>query len=426
MRSATSGEPPPIVAVDTLTLRAWKVRHVECSEGAVAARLVLADLRVQPVELPGGRWAHTIVWPEGSVHAEADGYLRTFRAGTQRTYAYLLVDHLRWLERECLVFSQVSLRDLERYMGAVGADIQMPFGTPWRVGKRPYGKQSLAATAACLKGFYMHLSALGVNPELRGQLGQFRMPTRADRERSMRGHVMRLVPTNPLAPRRARRRHPKMLPDQAREALLRVANTARDRLVVTWLADAGLRISELCGLRLSDLHLLESGPCGDCRLPHIHICHREDNPNRARAKGQDEWGVDRGLVQGGSVRLASPAMTHTYFDYIMTEYPRPAGHVMLLVQLHGPRAGQPWTADGARGVLRRAGCRAGLGPVKPHAFRHSFANAVLEASGGNLLIARDAGGWSSALTVEQIYAHADLRDPAFESALRKVWGEDQR
>ena len=23
-------------------------------------------------------------------------------SGTQRTYAYLLVDHLRWLDRECL------------------------------------------------------------------------------------------------------------------------------------------------------------------------------------------------------------------------------------------------------------------------------------------------------------------------------------
>jgi integrase len=177
---------------------------------------------------------------------------------------------------------------------------------------------------------------------------------------------------------------------------------------------------------MADLHLQESGPCGDCNAPHIHICHREDNPNRALAKGQHKWGIDRGLVQGGSVRLASPAMMHTYFDYIMTEYPRPASHVMLLVQLRGPHVGQPWTAEAARGILARAGHRAGLGPVKPHAFRHTFANAVLEASDGDLLITRDAGGWSSAMTVDQIYAHVNLRDPAFESALRKVWGDEQR
>jgi len=46
----------------------------------------------------------------------------------QRTYAYLLVDHLRWLERECLALGGVTLRDLERYMGLVGAEVRMPLG----------------------------------------------------------------------------------------------------------------------------------------------------------------------------------------------------------------------------------------------------------------------------------------------------------
>ena len=77
-------------------------------------------------------------------------------SGTQRTYAYLLVDHLRWLERECLALGRVRLRDLERYMGIVGAEVRMPLGEPWRVGKRPYGRAALSTTAACLKGFYLH------------------------------------------------------------------------------------------------------------------------------------------------------------------------------------------------------------------------------------------------------------------------------
>jgi integrase len=96
---------------------------------------------------------------------------------------------------------------------------------------------------------------------------------------------------------------------------------------------------------------------------------------------------------------------------------------MLLVQLCGPGSGQPWAADAARGMLRRAGQRAGLGRIRPHAFRHSFTTAVLDASGGNLLIARDAGGWASATIVEEIYAHVDVHDPAFDAALRTVWGE---
>ncbi len=116
-------------------------------------------------------------------------------------------------------------------------------------------------------------------------------------------------------------------------------------------------------------------------------------------------------------------MVHAYFEYLTTEYPRDAGHGMLLVQLHGPGTGQPWAAVAARRMLARAGNRAGLGVVKPHAFRHTFASAVLDAAEGNLLIARDAGGWASATTVDEVYGHVDIHDPAFAAALRTVWGE---
>ena len=90
-------------------------------------------------------------------------------------------------------------------------------------------------------------------------------------------------------------------------------------------------------------------------------------------------------------------------EYMTSEYPRESGHGMLLVQLHGQAAGQPWAPVGARRMLARAGKRAGLGAVKPHAFRHSFTSAVLDASGGNLVIARDAGGWASAAMVDEVY-----------------------
>jgi hypothetical protein len=47
----------------------------------------------------------------------------------------------------------------------------------------------------------------------------------------------------------------------------------------------------------------------------------------------------------------------------------------------------------------------------------------LDGAGGNALIARDAGGWASATTVEQVYGHADVHDPVFEAALAHVWNE---
>jgi Phage integrase family len=356
-------------------------------------RVVVGDLRVQRIDRQGGRRSWTIGWPEGRVHEEADRFLRVHDgSGTQRTYAYYLVDHLRWLERECLALATVQLRDLERYMGIVGAEVHMPLGEPWRAGMRPYGRAALSTAAACLKGFYLHQASLGVNAGLGEKLDRTRLPTRADQRRALLGHVKTAMPSNPLAPKGPHRRHPKMLPDGARDELLAVVNSARDRLAVTWLADGGLRVGELCGLHLTDLHLRENAACGECRTPRLHVCHRPGNPNGAEAKSKHPWRAEGGTITGGLVKRVSPAMVHAYFEYMTGEYRRGAGHGMLLVQLHGPDEGQPWAPVAARRMLARAGQRAGLGIVKPHAFRHSFTSAVLDASGGNLLIARDAGG----------------------------------
>ena len=207
----------------------------------MARRVVIGELRVQQIQRSDGRRAWTIVWPEGTEHAEADRFLcRHEDSGTQRTYAYVLVDHLRWMERDCLTLGTVRLRDLERYMGILGAEVPMPLGEPWRVGKRPYGPAALSITASCLKGFYLHQAALGVNTELGKCLSQTRLPSRLDRRRSFLGHTTTSLPANPLAPQSPRRRHPKMLPDGARDKLLAAVHSARDRLVVTWLVDGGL------------------------------------------------------------------------------------------------------------------------------------------------------------------------------------------
>src|SRR5450756_1458728 len=167
----------------------------------MARRVVVGDLRVQRLDRRNGLRSWTIVWPEGTVHEEADRFLRVHDgSGTQKTYAYYLAEHLRWLHRERLAFGDVRLRDLERYMGVAGADVRMPLGEPWREGKRPYGRAALSTAAACLKGFYLHQSSLGVNTELGGVLDRTRLPTRAGRRRALLGHVKTEMPANPLAP----------------------------------------------------------------------------------------------------------------------------------------------------------------------------------------------------------------------------------
>lgn len=157
-------------------------------------RLLVGDLRVQEIVRGNGRVSHTVVDTDCTLVAEADGFLRACRAGTDRTYAHALVDHLRWLRFAGLDTGSVSLEDLRHYMAALGADYPGPFGLPWRKGKRPYGHSALKTAAACLKGFYLRLGTHGVNPVLAEALRVTRLPTRADRRRAMLGHVLHSMP----------------------------------------------------------------------------------------------------------------------------------------------------------------------------------------------------------------------------------------
>ena len=71
------------------TNRVRDVRHVRTRRRRVARRVVVGDLRVQQIDGRDGRRSWTIVWPEGTEHAEADRFLRRHEgSGTQRTYAY--------------------------------------------------------------------------------------------------------------------------------------------------------------------------------------------------------------------------------------------------------------------------------------------------------------------------------------------------
>lgn len=335
------------------------------------AQLVIGEVRVQDILRGDGRRTFTIVGPDGGVLPIPDGFLRGCTPGTARTYAHMLVDHLRWLPAEGLELATACLRDLERYMGLVGAEYRGPLGSPWRAGRKPLGQSALDVIAASLKGLYLYQGSQGINRELARELDQSRVPSRADRKRAFLGHVLQQMPANPLTPTKTvRRRHPKMAPEGARDRLVEDRAAARDRMIVTWLADGGFRVGELCSLYLADLHLREGAACGECQAPHVHICHREANLNGARVKVKYSWRVVDGVICGGLTRRASPAMISTYFDYMTTEYSRDARHGMLLVQLHGPDIGQPLAPVGVRRMLERAGHVLELGHLLPHQFRH--------------------------------------------------------
>jgi integrase/recombinase XerD len=149
----------------------------------------------------------------------------------------------------------------------------------------------------------------------------------------------------------------------------------RDRALLELGYGAGLRVSELCALRLTDLLL-------------------SDNLVRVFGKG----GKERLVPIGRSVIGAVSVYLHTMRPEL--DRGKSRGRVLLNVR------GEPLSRVGAWTIVQRATRRAGITKrVTPHTLRHSFATHLLEG-GADLRAVQEMLGHAD-LSTTQIYTHVD-------------------
>jgi integrase/recombinase XerD len=181
------------------------------------------------------------------------------------------------------------------------------------------------------------------------------------------------------APRRGR-----VLPDTLSvaevEALLAAPHVDeplawRDRALLELGYGGGLRVSELCGLLVTDLQLTE-------------------NLVRVFGKG----GKERLVPLGRSVIGAVSVYLHTLRPTL--DRGRSGGRLLLNAR------GQPLSRVGAWGIVKRAAGRSGSRKrITPHTLRHSFATHLLEG-GADLRAVQEMLGHAD-LSTTQIYTHVD-------------------
>lgn len=366
----------------------------------------------------GGRVSHWIFTSSGEIHRPSLDVLKQYTESSQQTYAYALLDHLKWLDANQLDESAVTLDDLLKYMKALTGTSEGVYGIAWRE-RPPLSLSAAANVASVVKAYY--LSRVDSKSELLKSL--------SDESRPIRSHG-RWVSGNPLAPRRGAGR-PRFLPDEVVDALFepKILTTSRDLMIVTWLRDSGIRVGGLCGLRFCDLHLMHSHPCRQRADPHVHIVGRDDNPNRARAKAYYESSVSTdGYVIDGVIRAVSDAMITSFYGYFLDEYCQVqhlADHGQVLVHVNGPRAGAALTTSGVRKMLRRACQRADLSSyITPHAFRHKAAAELYAASDFNAELVAQEFGWASAEQVTELYGRSANRSA--RRFLEDAWDRSTR
>jgi site-specific recombinase XerD len=181
-------------------------------------------------------------------------------------------------------------------------------------------------------------------------------------------------------------RSPKSLAKREVERLIRTAEqdgNKRNLAIVLTLRHTGLRVGELCALRLSDLTISE----------------RKGSLLVRSGKGDK----DRSLPLNHDVRQALGA-------YLAVRPQTADEHVFI-----GQR-GEALQPQAVQLIVRKYARRAGLSGVTPHILRHSFAKHVLDAGEDLATVSRLLG--HERLETTAIYTQPTARD--LEAAVRRL------
>jgi integrase/recombinase XerD len=287
-------------------------------------------------------------------------YLRHERgqsAHTQRTYAALLNKFVTWAQgRGINQWAQVALNDLTAFLEC---ERKRPSASPAKNAAEHLSSESVYLEIAALRAFYRF----------------------AESER--------LLPANlaeHLSLPRRWKRLPKALSSQEVERLLRPEQPSTpsrlcDQAVLELAYACGLRLAELRGLRLEQLHL---------QAGFLNVVGK-GNKERVVPVGRKAVKALERYLESGRPRLVTPRSPASVF----------------LTQ-----RGTPFAASTLWARIKRRVKRAGIERnVTPHMLRHSFATHLLE-HGADLRIIQELLGHANISTTE-VYTHVTrnrLRD----------------
>ena len=373
-----------------------------------------AQRTISPLD---GREGWTVVDDRYVEHHRAGQWLRVLldgegrSVGTARTYAGRIALYLSWA-------AAVGVEELAPTVEQLGAFARWLERTPSR--KHRAGPDRRLAAAAPVVTMAPARSAGTVDGILaatvefvrfaasRGWVDQAAVEVLsvAQRLRFPPARMPRGERVEPLVVqrRRVRRRRvehaPVTLTRDEVGALVDASGNLRDRFIIEALYATGLRVAELCGLRLSDMHLVPSAAHLGCKVagPHLHVVRREDNENRALAKS---------VYPRVIPVIKELVWLHDAYRAERDAVPAAAGSDYVVVNLWRAPLGRALSVNSVEQLFVRLSAKVGF-RARPHMLRHSFASEVALATKDPALVKELLGHATVAST--DVYLHARWAD----------------
>ena len=298
---------------------------------------------------------------------------------TVETYGYGLKAWWEFLEGKNLDWRKVELADLEEfaYWLRVGDTSKVVSMQPIQA-KRSERSINLAITAVTT--FYeYHIACKTVEPK---QFDRF-VTTRGTVRQGLLQGIAKSKPTRQkLVKLKPAKKFPGCLTNEEIETLVNACHRLRDKLIILMLNSTGMRKGELLGLCHEDI--------GDFDDHSIRVVKRTNNPNGARAKGQER------------VIPVSKELLQLYNDYLIYEYPDLKSDYVF-VNIWSGDIGAPMNPKVLNTMFSRLSKKTGI-QVYPHLFRHTYATRLLKAD-MSIDRVKYLLGHASVQTTLDIYSH---------------------
>lgn len=250
-------------------------------------------------------------------------------------------------------------------------------------------------------GFYDYHQRLNAGPAL--PLYQFLLTP----HRQYKPFLYGIAKTKPVRTRivstKREQRRPKTLTRQQIDQLLAACTHTRDQFLLLLLAETGMRVGQVLGLRHADISV-EDG--------EIQIVPREDNPNGARAKTRTAYTIP-----------VLPDVLQVYTDYLVTDLCALEVDCLpdfVFVNLYEGERGRPMTYAAVMSLVKRLSKKTGIA-FTPHMLRHSRATTWLRDDALPLPTVSRLLGHASMHTTSDLYLHLTPQD--LKRALTKERGD---